>query len=81
MPDSGIRDRLALQRTWLANERTFLAYFRTALSMLAAGALLFEFFSDHPTYTWFAWLLMAGGLLVLGVGVFRFLHVRKRLRD
>ncbi len=80
MPESGIRDRLALERTWLANERTFLAYFRTALSMLAAGAVLFEFFTGHPAYTWFAWFLMAGGLVVFTVGVFRFQHVRRRLR-
>lgn len=34
-----LSDRLALDRTGLANERTFLAYVRTFIGMLATGVM------------------------------------------
>lgn len=82
MPEStDIRDKLALERTRLANERTFLAYLRTALSLIAAAAVLFEFFSTRQDYIAAAWLLAGGGLLALLVGVVRFVNVRARLKE
>ena len=75
----GMRDSLALERTRLANERTFLAYVRTSLSLFAAGAVLFQFFSSYPSYLLVAWLLVAFGGAVILIGVFRFFHVRNTL--
>ena len=76
---SDVRDQLALERTRLANERTFLAYIRTGLSLLAASAVLFQFFSTLNAYLAVAWLLVAAGGVVLAVGVWRFYTVRRRL--
>ena len=78
MENAALRDELALERTRLANERTFLAYVRTALALFAGAAALLQFF--HGAYaTLLAWLLIAGGGLVLIVGVYRFWRVGKRL--
>ncbi|QJR80625.1 DUF202 domain-containing protein [Alteromonas pelagimontana] len=73
------RDRLALERTRLANERTFLAYIRTGLSLLAASAVLFQFFSSLESYTAIAWLLSVCGIAVLAFGTYRFVAVQKKL--
>jgi inner membrane protein YidH len=73
------RDTLALERTRLANERTFLAYVRTALSLIAAGAVLLQFFAKHPSYVAVAWILVVSGGLTLLVGLYRFFSVRARL--
>ena len=79
--DTEIRDTLALERTRLANERTFLAYIRTGLALLAASAVLFQFFSTLHSHVVVAWLLAIGGILILVVGLVRFMIVRKRLDE
>jgi putative membrane protein len=75
-----LRDVLAIDRTVLANERTVLAYLRTMLALMAAGASLIHFVGA----TW-AWLvgavLIAAGILLLGVGVWRFQRVNRDLRQ
>jgi putative membrane protein len=78
--DATTRDKLALERTKLANERTFLAYVRTSLSLIAGGAVLFQFFSAVHVYLAAAWLLFIAGGLVLFVGIWRFYKVRGELR-
>lgn len=79
--DSETRDVLALERTRLANERTFLAYIRTSLALFAGAAVLFQFFSSLHTYTSVAWVLGIGGLSVLLIGAYRFVHVKNELNQ
>ena len=79
MNDSQLRDALAVERTSLANERTLLAYIRTALALAGGGAVLLQFFPSHPSLFGFAWLLVALGAAAVGIGVYRFLVVRRRL--
>ncbi|MEX2582943.1 MAG: DUF202 domain-containing protein, partial [Gemmatimonadota bacterium] len=78
-PDTERRDRLALDRTHLANERTLLAYVRTGLTMVAAGAGILQFIQT-PVAALSGWVLIAAGLVTLPVGLWRFLHLRRRLR-
>ena len=78
---SDTRDKLALERTRLANERTFLAYVRTGLSLLAASAVLFQFFASLNAYVAVAWVLAGCGLIVLIVGLIRFNKVRRKLNE
>ena len=80
MPDTKLRDNLALERTQLANERTLLAYSRTALSLLAAGAALLHFFADRAPIVMTAWSLLALGGLTLAAGLYRFTQVRAHLK-
>lgn len=69
-----------MERTRLANERTFLAYVRTALSLLAAGVVLLQYFAANPGYLLLGWVLSGSGAIVLAVGVFRFFQVKRSLR-
>jgi len=70
-----LRDLLAIDRTILANERTLLSYCRTVLAMLAAGATLIHFIDA-------VWALVtgvafiAGAIVVLGIGIWRFRRVQ-----
>lgn len=75
------RDKLALERTRLANERTLLAYVRTGLSLLAAAAVLSQFFTTMAQYEPISWFLAVSGLVVLVIGVIRFFTVRKHLNN
>jgi putative membrane protein len=74
-----LADRLAVERTQLANETTLLAYIRTALAIAAGGGTLLQFFSSHPALFAVGWVLMAsaGGLLAFGIN--RFVAVRRRV--
>lgn len=73
------RDWLAIERTKLANERTFLAYFRTFLVVLGTGVTIIklEFFSDLKSY---GILLIIVSAILLCIGIYRLVHVRKTIR-
>lgn len=75
-----LRDHLAYDRTVLANERTLLAYVRTAIAVLAAGGALIEIFAEIRHLRILGWILLALGVLVLVLGVWRFTAVSRRLR-
>ena len=79
MSNVELRDRLAVERTHLANERTLLAYIRTALGTAACGTALIHFFSGGGMLAGVGWLMVAGGV---GLGLFgakRFFDVRNEL--
>lgn len=80
MDNTNTRDTLALERTRLANERTFLAYVRTSLSLIAAAVVIFQFFPSADIYIFMAGLFACSGVIVLGIGLFRFNKVRRLLR-
>ena len=71
-----MRDRLAGQRTMLANDRTFLAAIRTAISLAAAGAVLVRFF-DHRLAVLTGWALFPLGGAVFVYGVVIFVRMRR----
>jgi putative membrane protein len=65
-----LRDQLAIDRTVLANERTFLAYARTSLALILTGAACLKFF-DSLFSDITGWTLIALGIVVAGIGVWR----------
>ncbi len=73
-----LSDWLAIERTRLANERTFLAYFRTSLALLAGSVtiLRLDAFRD---IRWLGYILLVLAPLVLLVGLWRLLSVRRRI--
>ena len=75
-----LRDRLALDRTVLANERTILAYIRTALGLLGAGVALLNFV-DGPIGRFGGWTLVAAAALAVPLGIWRYLTMRRLLRS
>jgi len=74
-----LRDRLAIDRTSMANHRTLLAYIRTAILFMATGLSLFKLFPESRSFGIIASvsLLIAAGFLVLGTVLF--FYNRKRI--
>lgn len=75
-----LRDHLAHDRTVLANERTLLAYVRTAIGILAGGGTLLKVFADVRYLRILGVILLVVGVLVLALGIWRFVTVSCRLR-
>jgi len=78
MPPIPLADQLALERTKLAAERTLLAYVRTALALVAGGLTIVNVFKSAPAAVGGA-ALMAGGVVVILLGLRRSLRLRRRL--
>lgn len=79
-PTLPLRDRLALDRTVLANVRSFLAYLRTALGFLATGGA-FVYFDEAGWMYGTGWALLTLAPVVLIVGLVHFARQRGRLRQ
>jgi len=75
-----LRDQLALDRTRLANERTALAHARTTIMLVVTGGTLIKLFAPQPTALTSGWALVAVGLALFAVGIWRFLVRRSALR-
>lgn len=75
-----LRDELARERTILANERTFLAYIRTTLALLLVGLSLVLIPEDVTVHV-LGGFFMLSGTVMMGIGLFRFLTVRSRIRQ
>jgi len=74
-----LRDRLAKNRTILANERTLLAYVRTAIMLAVSGVTVLRILRGEQFY-----LFVGAGLILLAVfvglyGAFRFQRLARRL--
>lgn len=70
-------DKLAVERTLLANERTFLAYFRTSVVFLSSGSvgLGLEVF-ENIRYIAVFLIVLAGPVFFFGL--WRYRRVRQR---
>ncbi len=75
-----LSDRLAVSRTALANERTLLAYVRTALALAAGGFALVELVRS-PKLDVLGYAMIAGGGLLLMVGLWRYWRARLQLES
>jgi putative membrane protein len=74
-----LRDRLALDRTHLANERTLLAYVRTAFMLLVAGGTAIKALPTDRVAVATGWVLIGIGALVGCFGGWRFGITRRRV--
>ncbi|MFK5983644.1 MAG: DUF202 domain-containing protein [Flavobacteriaceae bacterium] len=74
-----LSDRLAIERTHLANERTFLAFFRSAVFFLGSGISIIHinFFEDIPYLGW--GFIMLSPIMFL-FGLYRLIRVRKFIK-
>lgn len=79
-PAPSLNDRLAMERTSMANERTFLAYVRTSLTFIVPGLTGVEL-AASPSLKVVAALFVPIGLLVLLIGAARFYRKRKVSRS
>jgi putative membrane protein len=74
-----LADILAIERTHLANERTLLAYLRSVLFGVVTALTLLKFFYDDHTLRIAAFAIGPLSLLFGGIGLIRFLKIRKKL--
>jgi len=74
-----IRDRLALDRTQLANKRTLLAYVRTAFMLMAGGATAIKALPGDRVAVVTGWILLTWGVLIVLFGAWRFRTIRRRV--
>jgi putative membrane protein len=75
-----LRERLALQRTVLANQSTFLAFLRTSMYFLVAGLSLKNLLQiENSTAIEFTLFAIAG--IVLLFGIVNFLKHRKSILE
>ncbi len=73
-----LRDKLAIDRTHLANQRTLLSFFRTSLYLIFTSLAIFEidFLTD---YYQFAWVFLALALFIGTFGVINFYRQKSRI--
>ena len=57
-----LRDKLAPERTRMANERTLLSYLRTAFMLVVAGGTALKVFVDTPGVVFTSWLFIGLGM-------------------
>ena len=73
-----LRERLALQRTILANQSTFLSFLRTSMYFAVAGVSV-DRLLDIPGGRIYEYVLFVIAAIVLAVGVFNFAIHRKKI--
>lgn len=73
------RDWLAIERTKLANERTFLAYFRTFMVFLGTGLTIIKMHMFAQLES-FGIVLLIIAPIILAIGIYRLVKVRKLIR-
>lgn len=74
-----VTDKLAIERTRLANERTFLAYFRSAIVFLSSGAAIVKL-KILEEIEWVGYALIVVGPILLSIGLIRFIYVKRSIK-
>lgn len=72
-----MNEKLAIQRTKLANERTLLSYIRTSLVMFAGGGTILKFAPQEKVYLYGAFAVVVLGIAFLILGYYLFLKNRR----
>ncbi len=75
-----LREKLALQRTVLANQSTFLSFLRTSMYFLMAGLTLQNLFHGDK-YTFFEILLFIISAVVLVLGIFNYFRHKTWIKE
>ena len=77
LPD---QQKLAAQRTHLANERTLMAYTRTCLSLIGFGVIILRF-DPSPSAPLLGYGCIAASAIVMAIGFRRFYVHRERINN
>ncbi|WP_202912398.1 DUF202 domain-containing protein [Sphingobacterium olei] len=73
-----LRERLAIQRTHLANQTTCLAFLRTAMYFFVAGLSIDSFFSFSESH-FTMWLFFTVSIVLITYGIFNFWKNRAKI--
>jgi putative membrane protein len=74
-----LTDKLAIDRTNLANERTFLAYFRTFIVFLSSGFAVINL-ELLKEVKWVGFMLIIVAPVLFLIGLLRFLYVKRNIK-
>jgi|LGOV01.1.fsa_nt_gb putative membrane protein len=80
MEDLSSAEKLAIDRTKLANERTFLAYFRTAVGFIVAGLTIIKI-HIFSQIDYLGEALIALGPIMILIGLYQRKKVSKRIES
>ncbi len=75
-----LRERLALQRTILANQSTFLAFLRTSMYFFIAGLSLESLLKIENSYI-IEWFLFISSFVIFCIGVLNYFKHKKMISD
>jgi putative membrane protein len=75
-----LRERLALQRTILANQSTFLAFLRTSMYFFIAGLSLESLLKIENNFI-IEWFLFVSSFVIFCIGVFNYFKHKKMIGD
>src|SRR5690554_772956 len=73
-----LSDYVSLERTRLANQRTLFTYIPTSLYLILAGIAFLQLW-DFGSLQWLGWTSLAGSLVILVLGIWRYLQLRRQL--
>jgi putative membrane protein len=76
--DLGLTDRLALDRTHLANQRTLLAFTRTGIYFVFTGLGIFHIIKLQSIF-WLAWGAIGLGTIIAIIGLVNYLRMKRRV--
>ncbi|MGZ8518152.1 MAG: DUF202 domain-containing protein [Chitinophagaceae bacterium] len=75
-----LREKLAIERTEMANDRTFLSFVRTSLYFAIAGITVNSLL--NLSYGWFIEILfLILSVIILSVGIVKFYSQKKKLKE
>ena len=75
-----LRERLALQRTILANQSTFLAFLRTSMYFFIAGLSLESLLKIENSFI-IEWFLFISSLVIFSIGVLNYFKHKKSILE
>jgi putative membrane protein len=79
--EDSLLNRLARNRTILANERTFLAYIRTSIMFAISGVTLIKLFSTEYYIVILGYALLPVALINYIVGMLRYRKMCRRITN
>ncbi len=71
-----VQSQLSIERTVLANKRTLMAYFRSAVSLIVAGAGLMKFIQD-PIWCIIGIIFIIVAPVMMTIGIVDYYRVKK----
>ena len=75
-----LRERLALQRTILANQSTFLAFLRTSMYFFVAGLSLESLLKIENSFI-IEWFLFISSFVIFCIGIFNYFRHKKMILE
>lgn len=75
-----LREKLAIQRTIMANQTTFLSFIRTGLYFFVAGLSVHNLLG-LPEQFWATWIFYIGAGVLLAYGTINFFVQKKKINE